>query len=181
MRFLLVALTLTLAFSATPSRADFLIEPFAGYETGEIKDNSSSSAAEDLKGMTYGLRLGLKMVGFGIGAEYTGGKLETDDTPSSEISLSNMGVFLSYDFPIMMRVYYSYLLSTDGEISSTPASTGKGTGYRLGVGLTSIPFVTINLEYLVRNWDEMEIGSLKTDIDWTVKTYMLSLAFPLTF
>ncbi|MCB0385795.1 MAG: hypothetical protein KDD43_10415 [Bdellovibrionales bacterium] len=180
MRKLFVGLSLLFVLSTQYATADFLIEPFAGYETGNIKDNNSSGEA-DYKGMAYGLRLGVKMLGLGVGAEYAGGALETDQTPAAKYSFKNMGAFISYDFPVMVRAYMTYFFAADTDIDVTPTATLKGSGYRVGLGFTSFPFMTINVEYLVRNWDEAEQGGTKTSLDYTSKTTMLSLAFPLSF
>lgn len=139
MRQLILTLTLLIGLSAYQAQADLLIEPFAGYETGKVKDNNSNADA-DYKGMSYGLRLGLKMMGFGVGAEYGGGALDTDETPSSKFTFKNMGAFVSYDFPIMLRAYLTYFFAADTDIDNTPVATLKGSGYRLGVGWTSSPW-----------------------------------------
>lgn len=182
MRKLILLLTIAVGMGTVSAKADLLIEPFLGYETGNFVDNDGTTDL-DVKGVGYGLRLGMKMLGFGVGAEYAGGAMKYDDIGVITYKPKNIGAFVSYDFPIMVRAYLTYFFSADTDIEIDGVSTVgtyKGSGYRLGVGLTTLPFVTINAEYLVRNYDEAESGGSTGKVDYTMKTYMLSLSFPLS-
>jgi hypothetical protein len=156
--------------SSTAAHAGFLIEPYLGYETGE--DNGTP--ANDYAGMFYGLRAGGSTMGFIYGVDVQMGSGELDTTPAADLDFSDMGLFVGYEFPIMLRVYASYFLKSEAD---TDAGTYAGTGTRIGVGYTGLPFVAINFEILARSYDEFEDVALGSDTE--IDTMGLSISVPL--
>ena len=161
---------LSFVFSTTTANA-LLIEPFIGYQMG---DYESGSTKEDAAGIEYGARLGASFTMFDFGVEYATGTLEVDFSPSVDYDTTDLGAFIAVNFPILLRAYFTYFVKSEAE----PDTGGEleGSGYRLGVGFTGLPFVSLNLEMINRSYDEFN-GSSVTDRD--IQTTMLSVSLPL--
>lgn len=164
-----LALLLTTGIS---SRADFLIEPYLGYHMGKFE---TGGVSEDSKGVTYGGRLGFStLIGLQFGAEYMAGKWEADFNPKFKGDVSNLGVFVAYDFPILLRVFGSYFF--DAEIKDT--NKYEGSAMKLGVGLSPVPLIDINFEYITSTYDKLNGNSLASDAKSNM--YGVSVSIPLT-
>lgn len=175
MKKLLLSLTATLGLAiSSQAFAGFHIDPFLGYETGKSKTGSTEY---DVTGLSYGARLGWGMLGFSFGGEVALSNLTVKSTPSSDFTGTDLGVFVGYEFPIMLRAYATYFASSTAK-SSSSESTGSG-GTRIGVGYTGLPFVTINLEMVSRAFDKSKTGGIESTIDTKVNTTMLSVSVPL--
>jgi hypothetical protein len=160
--------SLAAVLCASQAQADFMIEPFLGYEMGDYGSNN-----KDVKGTNMGLRLGGTTAIVSYGLEYSIGALEADTSPKTDVDTTDIGAFVSVEFPILVRAFGTYFVKSDAEINNADY---EGSGMRLGVGYTGLPFVSINLEKIHRNYDEGPNG-VKADID--VDTYMLSASVPL--
>ncbi|MGE0762217.1 MAG: outer membrane beta-barrel protein [Bdellovibrionales bacterium] len=157
--------------------ADLYVEPYLGYIMGSSKNGSTET---DFKGANYGLRLGYATLGLAVGFEYEGGMLEDEATPSNDITPTNLGAFVSYEFPILIRAYASYFPKSEAKFKNSLATTTyEGGGMKLGVGFTALPFLTINLEYATNKYDEDENGSLANDVK--TKHYGINVSLPLEF
>jgi hypothetical protein len=66
---------------------------------------------------------------------------------------NTFGLFLGYEFPILLRAWGSYFLSSSYEDEDGPNKSERfsGSGFGLGLGYTALPFVSLNLE--VRNFE----------------------------
>ncbi len=160
------------------AHASLLVEPFAGYEIGKIKQGSQS---DGLTGANYGARLGYESLGFMIGGEYALGALRGNPSGGSnyDVSTTDAGIFVGYNFPILFRVYGTYYLlstATDADISGGDI---KGTGYRLGIGFTPLPFITLALEEVSRTYTKQGSSSLGSNV--TANSTLLTVTLPLTF
>lgn len=165
--------TLFLSLSAF---AGGYIEPYVGYETGKIKVNAISYE-EDLKGMTFGGKLGYSSLGLALGLDYMKGNLEVQDNPVADFKTTDIGAFVQYTFPVLVKASASYFFSSKGEDDNS--TTFKGSGYKIGAGFTGLPFVTINLDMINIHYNEVDGTS--TDPDADRKTYMLSVGLPFNF
>jgi hypothetical protein len=154
------------------AHAGFMIEPFLGYEMGTAKGTSSS---HDLKGLSYGARLGYSVTMFSFGAEYGGGKLELDTNPTDHLANTDLGAFVAVDFPVMIRAFATYMLKAEAKEDDGTKLTGKG--FRIGVGYTGFPFISINLEHISKTYDEADGHALSAD--FKTDTNMLSVSVPL--
>ena len=163
--------------SSAKAHADLLVEPFGGYEFGKFKQSGTS---DDISGVNYGARLGYESLGFMIGGEYALGSLKY--TPSggsnTDLSTTDAGIFVGYNFPILFRVYGTYYLLSDAS-SSSYSSDLKGTGYRVGIGFTGLPFITLALEEVSRTYTKQGSSSLSSNV--TINDTLLSVTLPLTF
>ena len=173
------AMVAALMIAAPTAQAAVLLEPYVGYHTGSYKWQGAGQEEVDMKGMSYGARLGYSSaIGFMVGADFMKGAWQDSDTPKADIDLTDLGIFVGYDFPVMVRVYGVYGLSSKATASYTGGETDiDGTSLKLGVGFTVLPLVSVNLEYYT--------STLETDTspaaEMDVAMYGLSVSLPFEF
>lgn len=177
---------LSLAFSAlafvSSAHADLLLEPYLGYSTATLK----MTGAEDSKstGLVYGARVGYQMMGLMVGLDYLTGAMKTDASPSADVTPSDLGIFVGYNFPVMLRVYGVYNLKAEAKSKSSAGNSDlkEGKGIKLGVGFTPLPLVSINLEYFQNEYDKVVSGGTTyTTLNAKNGGYGLTVSLPLTF
>jgi hypothetical protein len=156
-------------FTAATAHAGFYIEPFLGYEMGD-------SDGDDVTGTAVGARIGMSTLGFAYGVEYNMTSLTVDSTPEQDADLTDLGVFVSYEFPILFRVFATYSLKSTFELGSSELT---GTGVRFGVGYTGLPFIVINVEKFTRTYDEVTSNGVTTDADLEGDSTVVSISLPL--
>lgn len=153
--------------------AGILIEPHLGYalkgstssinETDSI-DNSAWSYSNKYSGPEYGAKLGYQLLGLMAGVSYNHATYTLKDTvtctavcssstPSYSVKRDDLGVFLGYNAPILVRVWVGYDFSVKEKVTSAVTnwvSVGdwdKGVATELGIGYTAIPFLSLNFTY----------------------------------
>lgn len=184
MKGIIVKLSLALsalAFVST-AQADILLEPYLGYQTGTLKMTGSTDTKAT--GLVYGARAGYQSLGLMVGLDYLTGALKDDDTPSADVTPSDLGIFAGYNFPVMLRVYGVYVLKAESKSkdSSGTATLKEGKGIKLGVGFTPLPLVSINLEYFQNEYDKVDVGGTTyTNLNPKTSGYGLTVSLPLTF
>ena len=176
----LSALLAAFAVVAAPTaQAGVLIEPYVGYYMG--KSTQPGSEDTDIKGIGFGGRLGYKFLGLMGGIDYMTGMYDADSTPKVDATPTDLGVFVGYEFPIMLRAYLVYNFQNKLEMDSTTKVEleGKG-GLKFGVGFTALPLVAINLEYMTAEFDEAN-GIDQTGNELETKFYGLNISIPFEF
>jgi hypothetical protein len=174
----LVAILLFIVIGSA-ARADIFIEPWLGYEMGTYK-YPAGSLSGDISGTNYGARLGYKMLGLSFGAEYSGVSLTEKPTSGSNLSVSgsDLGLFVGFNFPVLLRVYATYILSSTGKVDTYTSGNFTGSGSRIGVGFTGLPFVVINLEAISRDYNKYAGNSISGgDLKYT--SFGLNVSLPL--
>ena len=94
-----------LVFTIGQANAAFMLEPYAGtYVSTEDEDGNA------VTGLNYGARVGFQNIGLMLGLDY---QLATPSVADSdyEYSMSNYGLFVGYSFPIMLRIWATYVLN----------------------------------------------------------------------
>ena len=164
------------AMVSVESNASLLLEPYAGYYTGSITGTSSYS----ISGVGYGGRLGFQNLGFMVGADYLSGSWTgTINNVSTTYVPSDLGVFVGYDFPILLRIYGEYIAIASQQSTANGASnTATGTGYKLGVGYKFMPFLSVNFELLGHTFTKDNNGTLNPNT--TEPMYGLAISLPFT-
>ncbi len=164
---------------ALPAQAGFMIEPYVGYEMGTITHKNDPDM--ETKGTYYGGRLGYDFVGLKFGLDYQTGTENVEQGTSSAsdgYSFTDMGVFAGFEFPFLLQVYVSYFFDSTAKFKgSINPKEFAGNGTRVGIGWTGLPFVSINLEYATRTYDEYDGSSLTDNV--AGKFTGLSLSIPL--
>lgn len=178
-RKLVSTMVLVFSFTSLSAHADLLLEPYLGYHTGEWESGSTS---KDMKGVTYGGRIGYQGMGLMVGADYMLGTWEDESNPKNDVKPADLGIFVGYNLPLVR--FYGVIspapLNPELKFKNGNSSTKyTGSTMKFGVGFTALPMVSINVEYLMGTYDEADGQDLTTDL----KTKMLGLtvSLPLTF
>jgi hypothetical protein len=179
-----IILALTLVFTFSVAQAGILIEPYMGYGITALEsDNGGGGLPVEwgVKGQSLGVRAGVSYLGFFGALDYEMGSRDfTVDAGSasvtvSEKDLTNVGLAIGYDVPIIpIRVFGKYIMSATWEEGS---SEWKGNGLGVGVGLTILPIVDINIEYKKLTFDE----GLGAATEVTGQEIFLSISAPFVF
>ena len=162
MKRILSVLSFLFVFSST-AHAGLLLDPYFNYITSGKYDTSTTSSS--VTGNEIGARVGWNVfmgLGFGVDALLSGKWTYSNNGTSSDITPSYYGVFASYQFPILFRGYLSYLLSVKAKDSSGDYSTGTGT--KIGVQYTGLPFVALGVEMYNVNHDKANIGGTEFSV-----------------
>jgi hypothetical protein len=178
--------------------AGILIEPYLGYVLKGSGEQAGNPVTEySHSGPAMGARLGYQMLGLMGGLDYsmrTEFELEEElpgsyfwnDTGSSKrkskYKSKNMGIFVGYDFPILLRAWVSYYFNTSWEVSTadTVYDVGdemSGGGYGLGIGYTMLPLVSLNLEFRAFEFDKYKDGPTGTENTYSNKPKMAEIMF----
>lgn len=181
--FQVIGCLLVFGFYSSSAVAGPYIEPYLGYVfTGDSETTIAgvSSGEGDLSGVSYGLRVGWSLPALlTFGLEYQGGTLtyEEDGSADEDYDIANLGVFASAKF-LFFRAYATYFF--DAKIEDESNTEYSGTGFKIGVGYTGLPFIAINLDYTSNNYDEDDPTSgIPFDIDSTLTMLSVSVPFSL--
>lgn len=175
-------LILILAFLIiNPAKAALLIEPVIGMNVTsdlEIKNGEDSSGTF---GLGYGGRLGYQNFGFQLGLDYLNSSIDMGSDYKKNFETTEWGAFVGFEFPVLLRVYAAYLFSMEGEskVDAGKVKFEDGTGVKLGVGFTILPFLDVNVDYRRGTFDKTKVGSLSGD-EADFSAYMLSVSLPFT-
>lgn len=144
------------------------IEPFLGHERAEIEGNSVNEA--DLSGTTVGFRFGQELIdSFSVGLDYSLGHFNYErdiDGLEFDYKTQETGIFASYDFPLLFRIYATYIplyyadWTGHGEIEETIT----GRGFKLGIGHSILPYLMLNLEYKDIQFSKVKTSSGSRDV-----------------
>lgn len=185
---LALLLALVLGF-VSKSEAALLIEPVVGYNVTssfEAPSNAilTSKISSKGSGTSFGGRLGYQNLGIQLGVDYLHSSLKTDDDNLDEnITMNEWGAFAGFEFPILLRVYAGYIFSATGESETstgTKVELTEGSGMKVGVGFTGLPFIDINVEYRKGTFGELTLGSTDTGAETEYSAIMLGLSLPFT-
>lgn len=178
---LALLLTTVLGF-ASQANAALLIEPLVGYSYGKFNQEQEALGVTEkddhtLKGTSYGGRLGYQNYGFQLGLDYLASSMSQD---GESLKTSEFGGFVGFEFPILVRVYAGYVFSGSGDttVNDIDYDLKGGTGPKLGVGFTLLPFLDINLEYRRISYDTVKEDGVSLDADYSAT--MLSFSLPFT-
>lgn len=178
-----LSLVMTLIFTGIllceTTYAGLYIEPNLNYMiSGKNKDNTPGGRDSDLSGLQYGARAGMSFTMFSFGVDYTLGKISADDDVTKvDLDTSELGAFARVGLPLL-QVYAAYLFNAkaDFTVGGTDGSY-KGSGYKLGVGYTGLPFIAINLEYKVIKYDDGSFSPIDSDLSGI----LIGVSAPFTF
>jgi hypothetical protein len=187
---------------ASVVQAGVLIEPYLGYAMGHIdyKQTATNNGGNDLKddfaGTGLGLRLGYKILFPWIAVDYLslGGAADPDKGNKqnyvyNDINFQNIYGVVGIDLPILIRAWVGAGVSTLSETGIRGSNNHKftnGTSSKAGIGLTMIPFTSINFEYITNKYSNVDMGGGKGEenIDANFKNYdpsfyLISISIPL--
>lgn len=178
--FLLLMAMVSLFYYSEKANAGLLLEPFAGMEVSSTGDANGTDV--DITGSAVGARLGFQNLGFmfGLDARRNSWNLEADSS-DGDFTFTQLGLFVGYDFPIMLRVWGNYVFSLNGEDEGKNKYT-EGSGLVLGLGYKVIPFVSVNFEMSNTKTTKYksDTSGNEGDLDYKYSSYLLSVSFPLS-
>lgn len=179
------------------SGADIYLEPSVGYVLGKYKGSVTVASPalfageeiplkQDAKGLGYGAKLGwtndFLAVGVDVALASTTGK--EDGSPDTKYNSTDMGVFAQLDLPVLpFKFAATYVLSSRVKTKQSGNDDAEmtGKGLKIGAGFTGLPFLSINLDYVMSNYDDYKTEGWefsKKDIDYTAT--ILSVSLPLS-
>lgn len=179
MKAVLRLLSFVLLLTSASTQAGVLVEPIIGLNVNHKleSDNYDVSGV----GGAFGGRLGYQNYGFQLGLDYLSSSTDMDDKKfKNNFKSQDWAAFVGFEFPILVRVYAGYIFSSTGEVKMTAgeAKLKEGSGTKIGIGFTGLPFVDINVEYRRGTYDDVKVGGIKGDkTDFSAT--MISLSLPL--
>ncbi len=167
-----VLIAMMVASFSLASHAGVLIEPYLG--TGSYTSTVDADNFDDdpESYTTLGARLGGSFLLFSAGVDFG---MDTFDGSTR----SNTSAFVGFDFPILVRAYAKYMISSNLEnddLDDLNVDVAFNDGYVLGLGFTGLPLVSINLEIEKSSYtyeDYPILGDL--DVDFAATTLTVSL------
>lgn len=139
-------------------KAGILVEPRLALNLSGSGSNNTTKFSYG--GTQYGLRLGGDFLGFMGGFDVNASsftlKRTTTQVYSDDMSRTEYGVFVGYNFPILLRAWAAYYFdstATDQDSGGLTVSGYKysGSSFEIGVGYTALPFISINAIYKVNS------------------------------
>ena len=181
MKKILAIFIITSAFSLT-SNAGIHVEPYLGFSAAKIDEKISAlpQTSDGLTGVGLGLRVGYSIPFFWGAIDYsTAGSLTSKVAETaggnSSASADKMGITAGFTLVPMLDLMAGYVMTanlTQNLIGGEEKL--KGSGYKLGVGITMLPLVSIIIEYMDISYDN------STNItNASEKGLMVSLSLPL--
>lgn len=175
-RFLSLILFITL-LSPVSSFAGIHVEPYLGYGSGKAEVGSSDST---FTGTVIGAKLGYGMLGLSAGLDIAKSTMTADGSGSSKnFNMTDMGIFVSYEFPILLKASATYFFDSKSELDGSPKINFKGNGTKLGVGYTLLPLVALNLDYTSYNITDVEYNGVTASASAKASMWMFSVSVPL--
>lgn len=178
-KFNITGLILGLLLTVNTASAALLIEPHLGFNL------ASSGDGESYNGGQFGMRLGYQQLGLMGGLDFTRSSFSKDVTinsvtKNSDHERNEWGVFVGYNFPILIRAWGAYYFSnTTKNTTSNTESTGNTK--ELGLGFTALPFLSVNLMYRMIDLNEFKnAAGTKSDISDSNQEFVVGISLPLT-
>jgi len=191
MKKIFAIIAMAIGMSST-AHAGILIEPYLGYEMGDLirKDVGSTTETTDkVSGVSYGMRLGYKFLLPWVALDYSSGTAtgKPDSGTDFDLTKSSLGAVVGVNLPLI-RMWAGYGFSNEATIKGTAGSNNlklKGNYLKAGVGLGFIPLVSINLEYKINDIKKVDLGAGAGEVDKSTifdtakhDTIMLSVSVP---
>jgi hypothetical protein len=168
--------------------ADIYLEPYVGYQFGKSTGSATITPGGNLtidekdSGTAFGAKVGYSVMGFAFGADYmatslTGKDQTTPPGADSKWKGTNIGAFAQFTLPILLKFSATYFASAklkdDTEIT--------GNGFKVGVGFTFLPMLSVNLDMISMKYDKGSGGTgfVFNSLDSKMTTTMLSVSLPL--
>lgn len=159
----LLILSSVVLFSSFANAGAF-VEPYAGYEFGEAEATAIGGASSSVKqkGFAIGGRVGYEFMlpWVALDVKYFTGK--DDGTPETDIKRTDMGITGGVTLPVV-RPYVGYILKSEAKSDDgTGEVKSEGTGFKLGLGLTPLPFIDFNIEYSTYDIKKIDGADIST-------------------
>lgn len=171
-------------FLSVKSEASLLIEPHLDYNLAG--GTTRNAVIYKYSGAQYGARLGVQYFGLMGGLAYNLSNYTLKETPvvaNSDIKQTELGFFVGYSAPVLLRAWLGYYTSSKQTFTNNDYRSGHTTEF--GVGFTGFPFISINLMYRMLSLDNSYLASNATSSAITPayapSEIVLGVSLPLTF
>lgn len=149
---------------SSAAQAGLMIEPYIGYEMGDITLDpvSGSESTFSNSGVGYGLRLGYQMLVPFLALDYrvSSGTSKPNVGTDQDYTSSSLGAVVGVDLPLI-RAWAGYGFSNEATLKGLGGDADtkyKGTYTKAGIGLGFLPIVSINAEYIMNNFSKVNFG-----------------------
>jgi hypothetical protein len=180
-------LALVIGFS-THAKAALLVEPVVGYNFSKVDVENGKNYSSGT-GPSFGGRLGYQNLGFQLGLDYLNSNINPNHNDfDSNVKMNEFAGFVGFEFPVLLRAYAGYIFSATGQSSNFDAHDGNGnqklklsggSGMKVGLGLTFLPFVDINFEFRQGTFTDNKLGTTTFNNDVKYSSYMVGLSIPI--
>jgi len=169
-------------FVVNSARADLLIEPVAGWNAPTNLNIWDKNYVGN--GGSAGGRVGFQKFGFQLGLDYLFSSIafQNHDLPK-KFNMNEWTIFAGFEFPAFLRVYGGFILSASAETKDSngdPLILEAGSGSKVGLGFTGLPFLDINLEYRRGTWDQYKLDNVKTEKESHYNSILVAVSLPFT-
>lgn len=181
----LISLLFGLALIASRANAGLYLEPYLGYETGKIKVDGTITAPapgtvtnnDNLSGTDFGGKVGYSILLFAFGVDYMGGSLKEKTTSgTANFTTTDIGAFINLKVPFI-KVSATYFASSTMKYT---AGHIDGSGFKVGVGFTGLPFIAINVDMIANEYKKVTDSTYTySSFDAKRNTTMVSISLPL--
>ncbi len=170
---------LALLMSSLSAHALVFIEPMIGYSTGKLESTTNSDPAFkfDMKGLGYGARAGVSLMGLQLGVDYLQNSYKVTNSTynyNEKLKLTETSVFVGYRL-LFFRLYGAYMLDSKSDDDDDDAKLESG----LKVGGTFYAFSNVALSLEMRQAKFKEYTDSDGDkINTKYNTLALLVSFP---
>lgn len=174
--FAVLAAAFLLQVTTSENANAFFIEPYIGVGFGKADIGTSDSSSHT----ALGLRAGTEFAGLAFAAlDASMMKSKIDTATARKFNRTTIGAVAGVDLPLI-RAWFGYNFKDDwsGDDNNTLFDL-EGKSTKLGVGLGMLPFIEINLEYIMFSADKFVLSGSSSDSDAEDNTVLLSVSLPL--
>lgn len=179
-----IAIAILTSISAN---ASLLIEPHLGYNVSGGQAVYGTQKY-DYTGAQYGARLGMQALGFMGGLDYTHSSFNLKNTTIATSASStdastqdDIGVFVGYNAPILIRGWIGYYFSTKLKYPSNTSDYYTGTATELGLGFTPMPLISLNVMYRMIAFSKAHYSDgTSGTVTYSPKEIVLGVSLPFT-
>ena len=177
-KFKITGLILGLFLTVSTASAALLVEPHLAYNLGSSGDGESYSGGQ------FGMRLGYQQLGLMAGLDFTRSNFDQKTSSASNATTNKMernefGVFVGYEFPILIRAWGAYYFSNKTEVTNSNGEF-SGNTKELGVGFTALPFLSLNFMYRMIDLDKYKFNGVEYNADASTQEYVVGVSLPFT-
>jgi hypothetical protein len=136
---------------------------------GFTVDQNDAQEGPEFEGVEVGARIGPTLGPIILGADvsyaWTNSTYDQISTPSDyNMNKTDLGAFFGLEFLKLIRVWGAYYFISEMKFDSPGSYKLKGTAAGGGVGLTVLPYVSINVEAKYYNMNQITNNGIETTV-----------------
>ncbi len=135
---------------------------------GFTVEQDSDQEGPSFDGVEVGARIGPTLGPIILGADVSYAWMNSSNDPNSsteyKMNKTDLGAFFGFEFLKLLRVWGSYYLVSEMKFDSPDSYKLRGTAVGGGIGLTVLPYVSINAEAKYYNMNEITSNGQDTTV-----------------